>query len=96
MIRFLSPEIIKGNEDCEKCDLWSLGIRIYFLCFMKYPYMGGTEIAILRNIEYLGHKHLKKKQNENLDDLIRRLLTVDINKRITWEEYFSHPFFNKN
>ena len=95
MLRFLAPEIIKGKEDCEKSDLWSLGILIYFLCFMKYPYMGETEKAILGMIESLGHKSLKKTQNENLDDLIRRLLTVDINKRITWEEYFSHPFFNK-
>ena len=95
MIRFLAPEIIKGKEDCEKSDLWSLGILIYFLCFKEYPFMGNNKKQILLKIESLDIC-LKKTQNENLDDLIRRLLTVDINERITWEEYFSHPFFNKN
>ena len=95
MLRFLAPEIIKGKEDCEKSDLWSLGILIYFLCFKEYPFMGNNKKQILLKIESLDIC-LKKTQNENLDDLIRRLLTVDINERITWEEYFSHPFFNKN
>lgn len=93
--KFLAPEIIKGKEDFEKSDLWSLGILIYFLCFKEYPYMGNNKKQILLKIESLDIC-LKKTQNENLDDLIRKLLTVDINKRITWEEYFSHPFFNKN
>ena len=57
--------------------------------------MGNNKKQILLKIESLDI-YLKKTQNENLDDLIRRLLTVDINERITWEEYFSHPFFNKN
>jgi len=93
---FISPEKIKGKEFCEKSDLWSLGILIYFLYFKEYPYKGKSLTRLILNIINFGHECLKKTQNENLNDLIQRLLTKDINKRITWEQYFSHPFFNKN
>ena len=38
----MAPEILKGNENLlsNKCDIWSLGIIIYFLLFKEYPYNG--------------------------------------------------------
>ena len=35
------------------------------------------------------------EEDLQLDDLIRKLLEVDPSKRITWIEYFEHPFFKK-
>ena len=37
---FMTPEIIEFENYNEKCDLWSLGIILYDLCFQKYPYRG--------------------------------------------------------
>ena len=31
-----------------------------------------------------------------MDDLISKLLVSDPKKRITWKDYFEHPFFKKN
>jgi len=28
-----------------------------------------------------------------LDDLINKLLEIEIDKRLSWDEYFNHPFF---
>ena len=34
-----------------------------------------------------------KTDNEMINKLIKKLIQVDINKRIEWEEYFNDPFF---
>jgi len=90
---YMSPEILKGEEYNYKCDLWSLGIIIYRLYFFKFPFSGKTSFAILNNLKRF---FLKSTNNENLDDLIRKLLQEDKNKRLNWEEYFNHPFFKRN
>ncbi len=35
------------------------------------------------------------EEDLQLDDLIRKLLEVNPDKRITWNEYFEHPFFKQ-
>ena len=91
-----APEILEGKSYNEKCDLWSLGSIIYVLFFKKYPYTGATEEAILNNIKKNGQKNLLLSKNPQLDDLIKKLLIEDPNKRITWEEYFNHPFIKED
>ena len=93
---YMAPEIIKGEEYNYKCDLWSIGIIIYKLYFGKFPYNGMNELAVGNKIENLGNKILKKTDNEDLDDLIMKLLEKDPIKRINWELYFNHSFFGKN
>ena len=93
----MAPEILEGEEVYDnRCDLWSIGVIIYQLFFNDYPYKGATEFALVKNIKTLGLKVLNKTQNENLDNLISRLLIRDKRERLTWEEYFAHPFFNKD
>ena len=77
-----------------KGDLWSLGIIIYKLFFCNTAYKGFKEKSILKNIEDYGNKVIKETSDENLDNLINKLLERDPNKRISWDEYFNHPFFN--
>jgi len=76
----------------DKCDLWSIGVIIYELLFKRPPY-GDNRNAILNSIKY-GQKLLKKTGFYQLDNLISCLLIEDPKKRISWDEYFNHPFFN--
>ena len=63
------------------------------LKFQKLPYSQETEVGLIKQIENLGQKILKSSGNDNFDNLIRGLLTYDPNQRLTWEQYFNHPFF---
>ena len=47
------------------------------------------------NVNYKKNK-IKDCEDKNLNDLIKKLLICDPEKRISWEEYFNHPFFNSN
>ena len=91
---YAAPEILEGNKYGLKCDLWSLGIIIYQLYFGKVPYDGSGVIAYMNQIRDNGQELLKVTGNEDFDDLIRKLLIKDPNKRISWEDYFNHPFLN--
>ena len=80
---YIAPEIYnqKGNYMPIKCDLWAIGVIIYKLKF--------NEI----NPSFYAGKIQKRFDNKLLDDLVRRLIVVDPNQRIGWNEYFNHPFF---
>ena len=90
----MAPEILNGEKYNSKCDIWSLGIIIYQLYFKEYPFKGDNEIALLRNINNNGQKYLKNTNDPNLDDLIRKMLIKDPNKRYTWEQYLNDKFFS--
>ena len=83
----MAPEIIKGFGYDSKVDLWSIGIMIYYCCFREYPYNGQKLDNLKKN------KKVPYNKNIFLDDLIEKLLVIDPNNRITWKDYFSHPFF---
>ena len=92
LINYISPEILKGEKCDLNCDLWSLGIIIYALYFKVYPYNGQKQRQLLNDIKKVG-KNFKKASNENINDLINRLLNVNPKERMTWEQYFNHRIF---
>ena len=51
---YMAPEILDNKEYDNKCDLWSLGIIIYYLYFQELPYNGNTPIALYNGIKNLG------------------------------------------
>ena len=91
---YLAPEILGGENDYTKSDLWSLGVIIYNLLFREFPYTGDDEDDVLSKINLNRTKNLKHIPEDNqLDHLLRMLLTINKEDRITWDEYFKHPFF---
>ena len=90
----IAPEILKGEEISSKIDIWSLGIIIYYLIFNEYPYNGETEFKIIQDIN--SNKPLKIINDNELNDLVKKMLCVNVKQRISWDDYFNHPFFKKN
>ena len=82
------PEKYEEQKKYEnnKYDLLNIGIIIYRLFFIEKPNKENNEYEI---------KKIKKTGDKFLDDLIKHLLINDSEKRLNWEQYFAHPFFNK-
>ena len=96
--RYTAPEILDNKNYNIECDLWSLGIIIYFLSFKNFPYNGQIFAGIKKQIndkviDKIINQQLNNYRNQNISSLIRRLLTKDPKKRMTWVEYLRHPFF---
>ena len=47
----MAPEILEGEDYNDKCDIWSLGITIYYLHIKDLPYKGKCEVKILKEIK---------------------------------------------
>ena len=74
-----------------KSDLWSLGIILYELYTNKYIFYSNKKIEEINN-KYKG-RIVKETDNDMINELIRKLIQVDIENRMGWEEYFNDNFF---
>ena len=97
-LNMMAPEILNNKPYNDKCDLWSLGLIIFILCFNKNPFNYETTVGVSRQINLLLNNSLKRNQTKNsdLDNLIKSLLVIDPDKRLDWDGYFNHPFFINN
>lgn len=93
--KYMAPELLRGEAFNQECDLWSLGICIYLLCFKDYPFNGNSANQVLKEIDEISPEFFLKTNDPDLDYLISRLLTKEPNKRMTWNEYFNSSFFRK-
>ena len=90
-----SPEIIEKSLINNKNDIWSLGILIYYFLFREFPFNGEMEYILHKNIIFSNNK-FKLSDDEELNDLLKKMLTININHRISWNDYFNHSFFQNN
>ena len=89
--KYKAPEV-DDFEYNNKIDLWSLGIILYELYTNKYIF-DSEENPRDRNDNREKGRIVKETDNEMINKLIRKLIQVDIDKRIGWEEYFNDDFF---
>ena len=93
--RYMSPEVLIGEDEyTDKSDLFSIGTMIYELYFNSFPFI----LPFSRNKDEINKNYNTKKkedcQDKLLDDLLNKLLKYDPDERISWEDYFRHPFFS--
>ncbi len=87
---FKAPEV-ELEKFSNKCDLYSVGIILYYLKTGEYIFEGQREIEILINKE--NNKIKKDTDDELLNKLIKKLVVKDPHERIEWNDYFNDPFF---
>ena len=87
----MAPEIMMNKPYNEKSDIWSIGAMMYQLHYKEIPYPGFSEQQILAKIQ---RNHRRNQPTDpDFRDLLNKIFVVDPDKRMSWEEYFNHPFF---
>ena len=71
------------KESMLSINLLSLGVNIYRMLFKQD----------FKSFQYMNKKIDKFVQDEDLKDLLKKLLVEDSKERISWNEYFNHSFF---
>lgn len=82
---YMAPEVLRGNLYTSKADVWSLGVVLFECLFGFCPYEDrsiGRLIQLIDNNEL--HFPATPKVNRQLLDTIRKMLTINQNKRISW------------
>ena len=95
---YIAPEVIRQNYN-EKCDLWSCGVILYIMLIGSPPFKGDDEKEILQNVAK-GVYSISEQDYYNLSknsiDLMKKLLTINPEKRISAEEALNHPWLKEN
>lgn len=92
---YISPEVLAGDYGRE-CDVWSLGVVLFYALTGKRPFSGTDLGSLYANIKSGVFYFPKKCQlSEEVRDLISKMLTVDVRKRISIKEALKHPWFKR-
>ena len=90
---FIAPETIKGEYD-EKCDMWSIGVILYYILSGKFPFTGNSNFEIFEKIQKSEpvFKNLFKDISQNAIDFIKKCLVKNPSERLSAKECLSHPW----
>ncbi|PPQ67703.1 hypothetical protein CVT24_002759 [Panaeolus cyanescens] len=90
---YASPEIISGKPyNGAAADIWSCGIILHALLTARLPFDDDDCPTLLQKIS-VGKFTMPQDIDPAAQDLIGRMLTRDVEKRITMREIMRHPFF---
>ena len=99
-VLYNAPEMVQDLKYNEKIDLWSLGITLFELYFGVLPYGPNADAQVMMNFIYDEENFVFPKtfnKNEKpkvatLDILFKRLLTINPENRMSYEEFFDYVF----
>ncbi|EOY07399.1 Kinase superfamily protein isoform 1 [Theobroma cacao] len=95
---YMAPEIMQLQKYDAKADLWSVGAILFQLVTGKTPFTGNNQIQLLQNIVKSTELHFPVENNyltADCKDLCRKLLRRNPVERLTFEEFFNHPFLSQ-
>ncbi|KAL5809239.1 hypothetical protein ACOSQ3_029930 [Xanthoceras sorbifolium] len=95
---YMAPEIMQLQKYDAKADLWSVGTILFQLVTGRTPFTGNNQIQLLQNIMKSTELHFPlgaKVLSTDCKDLCQKLLRRNPVERLTFEEFFNHPFLSQ-
>eukprot|EP00358_Blepharisma_japonicum_P006028 CAMPEP_0202943874 /NCGR_PEP_ID=MMETSP1395-20130829/4478_1 /ASSEMBLY_ACC=CAM_ASM_000871 /TAXON_ID=5961 /ORGANISM="Blepharisma japonicum, Strain Stock R1072" /LENGTH=353 /DNA_ID=CAMNT_0049641915 /DNA_START=224 /DNA_END=1281 /DNA_ORIENTATION=+ len=93
---FVAPEVLKGRYGKE-CDIWSLGVFMYFLLSGHHPFKGHDLKELFLHItkgEFSFPEKPWSKISKEARHLIQQMLNTNPAKRISISRALAHPWFS--
>ncbi|XP_029171178.1 peripheral plasma membrane protein CASK isoform X3 [Nylanderia fulva] len=91
---FMAPEVIQRRQYGKPGDVWSAGVLLHVLLTGTLPFVGSRDR--LREAICRGRVQMETPLwdpiSEPAKDLIQRMLTTDVNHRITIQEVLNHKW----
>ncbi|XP_076621794.1 peripheral plasma membrane protein CASK isoform X2 [Colletes latitarsis] len=91
---FMAPEVIQRRQYGKPGDVWSAGVLLHILLTGTLPFVGSRDK--LREAICRGRVQMETPLwdciSEPAKDLIQRMLTTDVNHRITIQEVLNHKW----
>ena len=94
---YIAPEVLKG-EYSMKCDIWSMGVVLFIMMWGRPPFKGKNNPEIINNVlkgEYHFDYPSFETATEDVKDFISKCLETDVDKRMSADEAYDHPWIQK-
>ena len=92
---FVAPEILTRKPYDQQSDMWSVGCIVFLLLSGNLPFMGRSQKELFQKI-VAGKFEFKEDEwagvSDDAKDLVRKLLVLDPDRRITANDALRHPW----
>lgn len=95
---YMSPEIYRGRKYGCESDMWSIGVVVYILLAGYCPFYDPDQRKLQHKIKH-GKYHFHERWDSispEAIELIKGLICVDQNKRLTAAQALQHPWIVKS
>eukprot|EP01088_Endostelium_zonatum_P008901 TRINITY_DN22078_c0_g1_i1.p1 TRINITY_DN22078_c0_g1~~TRINITY_DN22078_c0_g1_i1.p1 ORF type:complete len:373 (-),score=83.17 TRINITY_DN22078_c0_g1_i1:49-1167(-) len=90
----VAPEIITRTPyDARTVDIWALGSVLYTILNGSYPFQAPTVNEVLQKTKAGKINPFHSSVGYSVRDIIVKILTLDMSKRITMEQLLVHPWY---
>lgn len=93
---YVAPEILKGVKYGSEVDMWSCGVIVYILLGGYPPFHDDNHAILYRKIkaaDYSFEPQYWEQVSEDAIDLIKKMLVVNPDSRLTAHQALRHPWF---
>ncbi|GFO06626.1 calcium/calmodulin-dependent protein kinase type iv-like [Plakobranchus ocellatus] len=90
---YCAPEVLKGQNYNKQCDMWSVGVIAYILLCGYEPFFAENDAVMFKRIlkgEFKFDSPWWDDVSDNAKDLVRKLLVVNPQKRLTPSAALKH------
>lgn len=90
---YACPEVIRGDQyDGRKADVWSCGVILYALLVGALPFDDDNLRVLLEKVKR-GHFVIPPYLPQGAQQLLKGMVVVDPNKRLSLDDVMRHPWF---
>ncbi|KAK5610391.1 Serine/threonine-protein kinase ulk1 [Crenichthys baileyi] len=95
---YMAPEVIMSQNYDAKADLWSIGTIVYQCLTGKAPFHASSpqELRLFYESNETLLPRIPKETSANLRHLLMGLLQRNHKERMSFEEFFHHPFLESS
>ncbi|RDA85457.1 hypothetical protein CP532_1027 [Ophiocordyceps camponoti-leonardi (nom. inval.)] len=92
---YAAPELLKNRQyRGDRADIWSLGVILYAMLSATLPF-DDPDLRVMMAKTKKGHYEMPKCLTPEAEDLIRRMLQVNPDRRISLKDIWRHPVVQK-
>ncbi|CAM9732302.1 unnamed protein product [Chrysoparadoxa australica] len=96
---YVAPEVLRNSAEGYNCavDVWGMGVITYILLGGYPPFHAEKTpklFALIKKGRFVFHDKYWSEISAEAKDLISKMLTVDVQQRITAKQALEHPWFS--
>ncbi|XP_015594446.1 serine/threonine-protein kinase Nek5 [Cephus cinctus] len=74
---YMAPEVLRGHRYGYKCDIWSMGIILYEMLTLKFPFASNSHVGMITRILEMKPSKLPATVSEDCVRMLSKMLQKD-------------------